>query len=128
MLVLDVGPIGTIYIFVFGIWDLLESLIQVCRMMVPHTNMDHPNLNYHSDCREKLPLEWADQLDLFWNCRPSAGLLGVKKGLKIILSQWAPSCFDMSSYRAMWTHFSPTNLIFGNIILGFSGFGVWDFL
>ena len=59
----------------------------------------------------------------------AAGLfLGVRKGLKMILSHMAPSCLNMSSYRAMWSHFRLKHLdVFGKLFLGFSGFWVWDF-
>ena len=33
------------------------------------------------------------------------GHFGVRRGLEIILSHMAPSCLNMSSYRAIWTHF-----------------------
>ena len=39
------------------------------------------------------------------------GLFGVRRGLKMILSHRAPSSLNMSSYRAIWTHFKP-NFIF----------------
>ena len=37
-----------------------------------------------------------------------AKLLGVRRGPEMILSHMAPSCLDMSSYRALWTHFRQT--------------------
>ena len=40
-------------------------------------------------------------------------LLGVRRGLKMILSQRAPSSLNMSSYRAIWTHFRPNYMIWG---------------
>ena len=38
-------------------------------------------------------------------------LLGVRRGLKMILSHRAPSSLNMSSYRTIWTKFKP-NFIF----------------
>ena len=38
---------------------------------------------------------------------------GVRRGFKMILSHRAPSSFNMSSYRATWTHFRP-NFIFAD--------------
>ena len=53
--------------------------------------------------------------------RPQPGSLGhfwificnfwVRRGLQMILRHRAPSSLNMSSYRAMWTHFKP-NFIF----------------
>ena len=36
---------------------------------------------------------------------------GVRRGFKMLLSHRAPSSLNMSSYRAIWTHFRP-NFIF----------------
>ena len=41
-------------------------------------------------------------------------LLGIKRVLKMIVSHRAPSSLNMSSYRAIWTHF---RLIFIDLIL-----------
>ena len=52
----------------------------------------------------------------------SMTLSGVRRGFKMILSHRAPSSLNMSSYRAIWTHFRqnfiffwPTNLRFTKI-------------
>ena len=39
-------------------------------------------------------------------------VLGVRSGFKMILSHRAPSSFNMSSYRAIWTHFRSNFMIF----------------
>ena len=39
-------------------------------------------------------------------------VLGVGKDLEMILSHVAPSCLDMSLYRATWTHFKRNSVIF----------------
>ena len=39
------------------------------------------------------------------------GHVWVRRDLEMILSHVAPSCLNMSSYRAIWTHVRP-NLIF----------------
>ena len=41
------------------------------------------------------------------------GLFGVRRGFKMILSHRAPSSLNMSSYRAIWTHFRPNFIFFG---------------
>ena len=45
------------------------------------------------------------------------GLGGPKEGFKMILSHRAPSSFNMSAYRAIWTHFRQSSVIFMNLIL-----------
>ena len=55
--------------------------------------------------------------------RPQPGFLGhfkifinhfgVRRGFKMILSHRAPCSLNMSSYRAIWTHFRPNFIIFG---------------
>ena len=40
---------------------------------------------------------------------------GARRGFKMILSHMAPSCFNMSSYRAIWTHFRQISMIFEQI-------------
>ena len=40
--------------------------------------------------------------DYFWIL---IALFGVRRGFEMILSQRAPSSLNMSSYRAIWTHF-----------------------
>ena len=42
--------------------------------------------------------------------------LGVRRGLKMIVSQRAPSSLNMSSYRAIWTHFRPNFILLGQKI------------
>ena len=42
-------------------------------------------------------------------------LLGVKGVLEMILSHRAPSSLNMSSYRAIWTHFRSNSIIFEQI-------------
>ena len=37
---------------------------------------------------------------------------GVRRGLKMIVSHRAPSSLNMSSYRAIWTHFRPNFIFF----------------
>ena len=44
-------------------------------------------------------------------------LLGVKGGLEMIVSHRAPSSLNMSSYRAIWTHFRQMFMIFIDLIL-----------
>ena len=44
-------------------------------------------------------------------------LLGVKGVLEMIVSHRAPSSVNMSSYRAIWTHFRPIFMIFIDLIL-----------
>ena len=39
----------------------------------------------------------------------STALFGVRRGFKMILSHRAPSSFNMSSYRAIWTPFRPSS-------------------
>ena len=39
----------------------------------------------------------------------------VRRGLKMILSHMAPSCFNMSSYRAIWILFRRNSIIFEQI-------------
>ena len=51
--------------------------------------------------------------DHFWIL---IALLGVRRGLKMILSQRAPSSLNMSPYRAIWSHFRPNYMIFGQTI------------
>ena len=46
----------------------------------------------------------------------SIALFGVRRGLKIILSHRAPSNFNMSSYRTIWTHFKPNCIFWGQKI------------
>ena len=41
----------------------------------------------------------------------SMAVFEVRRGFTKILSFWAPSSLDMSSYRAIWTHYR-RNLIF----------------
>ena len=41
----------------------------------------------------------------------SMALFGVRRGFKMILSHRAPSSFNMSSYRAIWTHFRQISMI-----------------
>ena len=36
---------------------------------------------------------------------------GARRGFKMILSHMAPSCVNMSSYRAIWTHFRSISMI-----------------
>ena len=48
--------------------------------------------------------------DHFWIL---IALFGVRRGFKMILSQRATCCLNMSSYSAIWTHFRP-NFIFFN--------------
>ena len=50
----------------------------------------------------------------FWFC---IALFGVRRGLKMIVSHRAPSSLNMSSYRAIWTHFRPIFMIFIDLIL-----------
>ena len=47
----------------------------------------------------------------------SMALFGVRRGFKMILSHGAPSSLNMSSYRAIWTHFRPNSMIFIHLIL-----------
>ena len=42
----------------------------------------------------------------------SIALFGVRRGFKMILSHRAPSSLNMSSYRAIWTHFRPNFIFF----------------
>ena len=46
-------------------------------------------------------------------CGRSMALLGVRRGFKMILSHRAPSSLNMSSYRAIWTHFRPNFIFLG---------------
>ena len=43
----------------------------------------------------------------------SMAFFGVRRGFKMILSHRAPSSLNMSSYRAIWTHFRPNFIFFG---------------
>ena len=43
-------------------------------------------------------------------------LFGVRRGLKMILSHRARSSLNMSSYRAIWTHFRQNFIFFGQKI------------
>ena len=43
----------------------------------------------------------------------SMALFGVRRGFKMILCHRAPSSVNMSSYRAIWTHFRSNSIIFG---------------
>ena len=43
----------------------------------------------------------------------SIALFGVRRRLKMIVSHRAPSSFNMSSYRAIWTHFRPDFIFVG---------------
>ena len=45
----------------------------------------------------------------------SRRVLGFGKGFKMILSHMAPSCFNMSSYGAIWTHFRQISMIFEQV-------------
>ena len=58
----------------------------------------------------------ALNLDSFGNFGPSMSSFVVRTGLEMILSHRAPSSFNMSSYRAMWTHFRSNSMIFINLI------------
>ena len=49
--------------------------------------------------------------DSFGIFEPSRSPLGVTRGWKMIMSHWAPSSFNMSSYRAIWTHFKSNSII-----------------
>ena len=49
--------------------------------------------------------------DSFGFFGPSMAFLGVRGVLEMIVSHRAPSSLNMSSYRAIWTHFRP-NFIF----------------
>ena len=49
----------------------------------------------------------------FWPCRQG---FRVGRGLERILSHMAPTCLDMSPYRAIWTHFKSNSMIFMNSI------------
>ena len=54
-------------------------------------------------------------------------LWGVRRILEMIVSHRAPSSFNMSSYRAIWTHFTPNSMIFKNLILQtLQMAGIWD--
>ena len=44
-------------------------------------------------------------------------LFWVRRGFKMILSHMAPSSFNMSSYRAIWTHVRRNFVIFIDLIL-----------
>ena len=44
-------------------------------------------------------------------------ILGVRKGLEMIVSHRAPSSLNMSSYRAIWTHFRSNSVIIIDLIL-----------
>ena len=43
---------------------------------------------------------------------PSMAFFGVRRVLEMIVSHRAPSSFDMSPYRAIWTHFRPDSINF----------------
>ena len=43
------------------------------------------------------------------------GHIWVRRGLEMILSHRAPSSLNMSSYRAIWTHFRSNSMIFEQI-------------
>ena len=43
-------------------------------------------------------------------------LFGVRRGFKMILSHRALTSLNMSSYRAIWTHFKPNFIFFGQKI------------
>ena len=52
-------------------------------------------------------------------------LVGVKGVLEMIVSHRAPSSFNMSSYRAIWTHFRQNSQIFTNLKT-LQMAGIWD--
>ena len=52
---------------------------------------------------------------------------GVRRGLKMILSHRALSSFNMSSYRAIWTHFRQLSIFCIHLILQTGkAVGTWD--
>ena len=48
---------------------------------------------------------------------------GVRRGPEMIVSHRAPSSPNMSSYRAIWTHFRQNSMIFIDLILQLLAFG-----
>ena len=44
--------------------------------------------------------------------------MGVGSGLEMILSHMAQSCLDMTSYRAIWSHFRSNSIIFMSKMCG----------
>ena len=54
---------------------------------------------------KKLYFLTCPQLVGTWVQTYVSALFGVRRGLKMILSHRAPSSLNMSSYRAIWTHF-----------------------
>ena len=67
-------------------------------------------------------------LHIFWDhFGISIALFWVRRGLKMIGSHRAPSSLNMSSYRAIWTHFRPNSMIFIHLILQLEiAVGIWD--
>ena len=52
---------------------------------------------------------------------------GVRRGLKMILSHRALSSFNISPYRAIWTHCRPIFKVFIHLILQLQkAVGIWD--
>ena len=81
----------------------------------------------YQKCRKKY---WNSGFFDFWIifCL-SKMVLGVRRGLQMILSHMAPSCFNMSPSRAIWTHFKSKSVMFIEKYLGpgpGSRLGTWS--
>ena len=54
-------------------------------------------------------------------------LFGIRRGPEMIACHRAPSSFNMSPYRAIWTHFRTIFMIFIDLILQTGkAVGIWD--
>ena len=87
-------------------------------LLSPLQSIVHPSTSPQSSAKSHLNVQpsWANSRRFFTFLRIFGhfmALFGVRRGFKMILSHRALTSLNMSSYRAIWTHFRPNFIFFG---------------